>query len=327
MRAADPSGEVVESLAKLYQTIGNRYLKRLLIVKTGAAGDVLRTTVLIHFFPGWEIDWLVAPENKELLCNGRIDNILDRLDSLRATRAYDLVLSLEDDESYIREVLSRIRFERVFGSYVDGKGKLIYSEDSAPWFDLSLISKFGIEEANRRKLENRQSYQDIIVQSLGYSFSDEPYIMPQGLPPSILEGDIAIVTKAGQRWPIKNWPHFNSLSKDLSKAFKVNILPARKTLVEHLADVRGHRFVVCPDSLPMHIALGFHIPTVAIFTCTSPWEIHDYGILTKVISPRLEDFFYSREFHEDAISCIHYDDVLGLVVEKTKILGKQETTR
>jgi hypothetical protein len=74
----------------------------------------------------------------------------------------------------------------------------------------------------------------------------------------------------------------------------VNLLPTRKTLLEHLADVRNHRCLVAGDSLPMHFALGSGVRCVTLFTCTSPWEIYDYGIQTKIVSPLLSEFFYKR---------------------------------
>ena len=48
----------------------------------------------------------------------------------------------------------------------------------------------------------------------------------------------------------------------------------------------------------MHFALGTGTPCVSIFTCTSPWEIYDYGIQKKIVSPLLEEFFYKRGYDE-----------------------------
>jgi heptosyltransferase II len=76
---------------------------------------------------------------------------------------------------------------------------------------------------------------------------------------------------------------------------------------------------VCGDSLPMHLALGSGIPTVALFNCTSPWEIHDYGLLTKLVSPLLGEFFYKRAFDPRATTAIPFEDVLGAVRAKLEI--------
>ena len=289
--------------------------RKLLVVKRAAAGDVLRTTTILHLFTEWEVDWVTAPENAPLLANGRLHTLFDDARNIDPRRRYDLVINLEDDDRTVREVSSRAAYDRVFGAYIDSGGALRYTPDSAEWFDLGLISRFGVKQADALKLKNRRSYQEILFGCLGFAFQNHPYVMPHSLPPSDLTGDIAVAPKAGDRWPTKTWRHFGRLVNDLGKTYKVNTLPLRGTLLEHLADVRQHRFVISPDSLPMHIALGFQIPCAAVFTCTSPWEIHDYGLLTKFVSPKLEDYFYVRELVEDAVSCIPYDEVYGAIVD------------
>ena len=80
-------------------------------------------------------------------------------------------------------------------------------------------------------------------------------------------------------------------------------------------DVAAHRCLVGGDSLPMHFALGTGVRTVSIFNCTSPWEIYDYGILTKLISPLLGEFFYKRTFDPRATTAISLNEVLAAVQE------------
>ena len=63
-------------------------------------------------------------------------------------------------------------------------------------------------------------------------------------------------------------------------------------------------------------ALGSGIPTVAIFNCTSPWEIHDYGLLTKIVSPLLEEFFYQRCFEHRATTAVSMDQVFHAVMKR-----------
>jgi hypothetical protein len=66
----------------------------------------------------------------------------------------------------------------------------------------------------------------------------------------------------------------------------------------------------------MHFALGLGIPCVTLFNCTSPWEIHDYGIQTKIVSPLLERFFYQRGFDPAATIAITLDEVYDAVMKK-----------
>jgi hypothetical protein len=63
----------------------------------------------------------------------------------------------------------------------------------------------------------------------------------------------------------------------------------------------------------MHLALGMRVPCVTIFNCTSPWEIYDYGVQTKVISPLLGEFFYKRGLDVRATQAISLEAVMDLV--------------
>ncbi len=291
-------------------------MNKLLIIKTGAAGDVLRTTTLLHLFKDWEIDWFIDEGNRDLVLNSHVRNVFDKSEMGSTEKVYDLVIDLEDDAAMVGNLLQRLRFSRIFGAHIDDGNRLSYTLDSAAWFDLGLISRYGIKKADELKLRNRISYQEILFRCLGHEFKGEEYIMPDQIPASTLRGDIAIAPKAGGRWPMKTWFYFDELKRDLSKQYRVNTLPMRRTILEHIADIRQHRFVISPDSLPMHIALGLQIPCVTIFTCTSPWEIYDYGLLTKVISPKLDEYFYRREFSEDGVKCIPYEHVHDLVIQK-----------
>jgi heptosyltransferase-2 len=65
----------------------------------------------------------------------------------------------------------------------------------------------------------------------------------------------------------------------------------------------------------MHLALGLGKRCVAIFNCTSPWEIYDYGLLTKLVSPLLGEFFYKREFDPRAIAAVSLEECVRAVTE------------
>jgi ADP-heptose:LPS heptosyltransferase len=99
---------------------------------------------------------------------------------------------------------------------------------------------------------------------------------------------------------------------------KVNVLPKRPTLLEHLGDVANHRCVVGGDSLPMHFALGTNVRCVSLFNCTSPWEIYEYGLLTKIVSPFLSEFFYKRTFEVRATTAITLDATYQAVIARLK---------
>jgi heptosyltransferase-2 len=208
----------------------------------------------------------------------------------------------------------------LFGAFLKDDGQMSYTEDANCWFDMSLLSVYGRDKANALKLQNRRSYQELVFSGLGWTFTDEEYLLPNTTP-SELRGDVAIASESGPVWPMKKWAHYDRLKHDLeSEGLTVNFLPKRPTLLEHLADVRGHRCLVSGDSLPMHLALGSGIPGVALFNCTSPWEIHDYGRLTKLVSPLLSEFFYRRDFDARATTAISFEDVYGSTLKALGLL-------
>ena len=291
----------------------------ILIVKLGATGDVVRTTPLLRRFEG-RVTWVTASKNMVLLENLEgvpVDlNVInwENRDSLKG-REFDLLIHLEDDAE-TASIQDGIRCDRKFGAYLNESGQMSYTNDAKDWFDLSLISVHGIKKADELKLQNRRTYQELVFKGLGLKFAGEEYVLP-ATRPSDLKGDVAIALEAGSVWPMKKWAYYEWLKAELeSRGLKVNYLPTRPTLAEHLADVRGHRCLVSGDSLPMHLAVGSRIPSVAIFNCTSPWEIYDYDLLTKLISPMLEEFFYKRGFDSRATTAISQDEVLSAVLKR-----------
>ncbi len=287
---------------------------KVLIIKLGATGDVVRTTPLLRRLDG-EITWLTAATNRKLLeglkdslrcvCWEERESVLDA--------HYDLAINSEDTLDVAR-FLKTVRCGEIFGAYVNSDGPLKYTENSRCWFDLSLISTYGREQADKLKLKNRRTYQELIFEGLGLRFGGEPYLLPGPIKTG-LSGDVAIAADAGEVWPMKKWAYYDELKHQLEgRGLTVNVLPKRSSLLEHLCDVKNHRCLVGGDSLPMHLALGSATRCVTLFNCTSPWEIHDYGIQKKIVSPLLEEFFYKRGHDNRATTAITVDEVLSAVM-------------
>jgi ADP-heptose:LPS heptosyltransferase len=285
-----------------------------LIIKLGATGDVVRTTPLLRRLSG-SVTWITAAKNGVLL-DGLSDNLRHFSWEERARAldiSYDLAINLEDTLE-VSLFLKSVRPAEIFGAYSDSSQRLHYTDNSKCWFDLSLISSHNRQEADRLKLLNRQSYQELIFSGLGLDFAGETYLLPGSIETG-LSGDVAIAAEAGPIWPMKRWAYYGELIRRLEdKGLIVNVLPKRRSLLEHLADVRNHCCLVGGDSLPMHLALGTDTRCVTLFTCTSPWEIYDYGIQKKLVSPLLKEFFYKRGYDKRATTAIAVDEVFGAVM-------------
>ena len=236
---------------------------------------------------------------------------------------YDLVINLEDTQE-IGSFLKLLEYKKLFGAYLDSVDSLRYTDDSRPWFDLSIISRYGKQRADQLKYENRRTYQELIFEGLGWRFEGERYCLPEPTRTG-LKGDVAIAPQAGRIWPMKNWAYYKDLERALKRnGWIVNVLPKRSSLLEHLGDVWNHRCLLSGDTLPMHLALGSEVRCVSLFTCTSPWEIHDYGLQRKIVSPLLEEFFYKRGFAERATSAITLENVIAAVLEQLEAAPKPD---
>jgi hypothetical protein len=264
---------------------------------------------------GGQVTWLTAAQNivllEDLTDNLRCFSWEERGRALDSQ--YDLAINLEDTLE-VAEFLKSVPCREIFGAYVDSDTRLVYTENSKDWFDLSLISFHGRQRADRLKFLNRRTYQEMIFSGLGFRFTGERYLLPKPVETG-LSGDVAIAADAGAIWPMKKWAYYEELKQQLERqGLVVNVLPKRSSLLEHLCDVRNHECLLGGDSLPMHLAMGTAIPCVSLFNCTSPWEIYDYGVQTKIVSPLLEQFFYKRGYDERATMAISVDEVFDAVM-------------
>src|SRR6266480_421746 len=290
-----------------------------LIIKLGATGDVVRTTPLLRRLDS-SVSWITAENNLALLqgIEREVRCVSWENRHRVADTAYDLVINLEDDRE-TSWFLKELKFKQLFGAYSNGHDRLAYTADSRDWFDLGLISTYGREEADRLKLLNRRTYQELLFEGLGLGFNGEPYYLPPSRPTG-LKGDVAISSSAGPIWPMKKWAYYDELKSKLEAGgLKVNILEKRPTLLEHLADVQGHRCLISGDSLPMHLALGSDLRCVSIFTCTSPWEIYGYGLQEKIVSPLLGEFFYKRGYDQTATTAVTVEKVMNAVMAQLSV--------
>jgi heptosyltransferase-2 len=287
-----------------------------LIIKLGAAGDVVRTTTLLRRLSG-QITWLTEAKNTALLegvKQGLKCVYWEERDQTKGTQ-YDLVINLEDTQG-VGSFLKQLEYKQLFGAYLDSGNSLRYTDDSRPWFDLGILSRFGKQQADQLKYENRRSYQELIFEGLGWHFGGDRYCLPEPTKTG-LKGDVAIAPQAGPIWPMKNWAYYDALERILKRnGLIVNLLPKRSSLLEHLGDVSNHRCLVSGDTLPMHLALGSEVRCVSLFTCTSPWEIHDYGLQRKIVSPLIKEFFYKRGLAERATTAITLEEVTTAVLKQ-----------
>ena len=289
---------------------------KILIIKLGALGDVLRTTPLLRVLDG-DICWVTKKESLPILPAGSpfLGEAVEAGEALNklSKRDFDLVLSLDDDPAAAR-LSSLLNKKALIGSFLDPSGRVAYTDSAAAWFDMGLVSKFGKQKADALKGKNRQTYQEILFRIAGKDFNGEEYILDfEEGPVEKKAGEgllVGIESRADKRWPSKCWNKYELLADRLrSRGLQVKFFTQRETLGEYIKDISGCDLIVTGDTLAMHLGLALKIKVAAIFTCTSPQEIYGYGRLVKVVSPLLEKAFYRQEYVPEAVEAVSLDAV------------------
>jgi len=207
----------------------------LLVIKTGALGDVVRTTSILpglaRKHQGLRVTWLTASGALDLVRRHRLieralgvdpddGRSLATAERELARTSWDRVLSL-DDEAPLCALASRLGGPadggRLSGAYLDERGARRYTPDVAQWFDMGLLSVHGKREADRLKLVNRDSHPAIFARMLGIEMGEPELVLPQEsvrfaqdfARRTELAGRgpvIALNTGAGGRWESKKLP-------------------------------------------------------------------------------------------------------------------------
>lgn len=295
---------------------------RILIVKLGAIGDVLRTTSLLaglkEKYDPEAIDWITSSFGKEILLYNPFVNRIFTWDEREELDSYDLVIGLED-ELEACQLVSRVSSQKVIGAFAEN-GKVNYTPSA--WFDMSAISKYGLEVANQLKQKNTKTFQQHMAELLGikvgsYVFKLTPeeveYGQRQVRGLGIEKGErvIGINTGAGKRWPLKSLSVektialIKKIEKELGLVSLIlggeeekerNEIISRETgmpqagahsLRSFAGIINRCQAVVSSDSLAMHFAIALRKKILAFFGPTSPAEIELYGLGRK-LSPAID---------------------------------------
>ncbi len=185
---------------------------RILIIKRGALGDVVRTSYFAAALKkahtsDVHITWLTAPSAGPLLqFNPFVDRIATSFDELKE-QLYDRIYSLDDERETLRGVAT-LKTLRLTGAYLDGE-RPMYTSDAAGWFDMGLLSRFGKERADQLKKQNRRTHAEIFreifgvecVEPMFYGDPREEQWAREWLGTRYFT--IAVNPFAGGRWPSK----------------------------------------------------------------------------------------------------------------------------
>jgi heptosyltransferase-2 len=214
----------------------------ILIIKTGAAGDVLRTSFIAkalkdkYIKKNPKITWITAKFSFPLLQNNPyIDEIIEEKNNSSLNKKFDLVVNLEEDEENAK-LTSKLKQKKVYGFYWK-QNKIIPSETAKEWFDMSILGKKPENDILKKK--NKKTHRQIISEICGIRNYEkyEPFIkltlnqekVAQEFmnKHSLSRSDLIIGINSGSagRWP-KHLPIKKTIDliEKLNKKFKAKII-------------------------------------------------------------------------------------------------------
>jgi heptosyltransferase-2 len=292
---------------------------RILLVKLGAAGDVIRTTPLLEplrrDYPDHALTWVTDfPALVPAAVEDRVRFSPETLVWVRQTK-FDLVINLDKDRqacALAREVTA----DRRMGFCLDDDGictpvtRGVTPEMAAAGRDKFLTGLF--DDVNRACT---LSYLQEIFAICGYEFAGEEYVLdrPADVPDFDLPAGKATVglnTGCGGRWTSRLWPEdrWAVLAKDLKDAGYAVVLlggPQEDAKNTRLAAASGAAYpghfdlgtfiglmdrcdvVVSAVTMAMHIALGLKKKLVLFNNIFNPHEFEMYG-RGEILAPKQE---------------------------------------
>ena len=282
----------------LFEPLG----KRILIIKLGAAGDVIRTTPLLRkirqVIPTAEIIWLtyfpelLPPKWINKIVNFEPKNIL-----WLTNQKFDWLINLDKDDEAIA-LASEIKAERKSGFIMDRRGKckpVSNDAETHKWLT-------GLRDDLNKS--NTKSYMAEIFEICGYKFNREKYIFENTVNKKLdninrTEKVIGINTGCGTRWNTRLWSDNNwvDLAQRLKKLnYEVIILGGpqehqRNDVIsrESKAKYFGYfdlpnfinlvdncDFIISQVTMAMHIAIGLNKTLILINNIFNKNEFYLY---------------------------------------------------
>ncbi|MFQ6617723.1 MAG: glycosyltransferase family 9 protein [Fidelibacterota bacterium] len=313
--------------------------QKILIIKLGAIGDVIRTTPLLRRlkseYPSSLIFWIT--KTPEVIPSG-VDRIFGW--------SFDAVMALEQMEFYILINLDKDLEAAALADRVRAREKKGFTLNS--WYcypaNVEAEHKYltGIfDDINRA---NRKSYLEEIFEICGFKFNKERYILTsfsdKGYVWNIAEPHplIGLNTGCGGRWRSRLWPepYWRELAVRLREAgYGVVLLggelehrknvrlsrvtgaayPGYFTLTQFINLVDQCELVVTAVTMALHIAIGLSKKVVLFNNIFNPHEFELYG-LGEILEPDFEcDCFFSPECPNNCMQYLSVDRVYNSCVK------------
>lgn len=305
----------------------SKIAKRILIIKLGAIGDVIRTTPLLHKikadYPDAAIWWLtyspdVVPSIVDKVLNFNLESIL----MLEETK-FDILINLDKDTQACA-LTNRIEADAIYGFVLKDGKPAPANELSVPKFLTGLF-----DDVNKA---NEKSYLEEIFEICGWKFSGEEYILETDntIQWTIESGGKKIVglnTGCGDRWisrllPDDYWVEliemligggYYPLLLGGRQEHEKNTMLSEKTGAAYLGHFSLPVFislvnqcdaVVSAVTMGMHIAIALKKPLILMNNIFNPKEFELYG-RGEIVQPDKEcKCFFSPKCRNEDYFCM-----------------------
>lgn len=152
----------------------------ILIIKTGALGDVLRSSFIAQGLKekyqksSPKIFWITEKNASDLIKNNPfVDKIiLEKEKDKIINKKFELIINLEESEELVK-FASKINASEKVGFFYK-KGKIFPTPRAKEWFDMSALGKKP--ENDLLKKENKKTHRKILAEIVGIKEKYEPYI-------------------------------------------------------------------------------------------------------------------------------------------------------
>lgn len=315
-----------------------------LIVKLGAAGDVLRTTALLPAIarkhPGAHITWITdTPSAPVLRGHALIDRLLVADACLPAllTERFDVVYGMEAD-ARSASLSSLARCTQRIGYVTDDRGRVVPAGEAARTWWLMGIDD-GLKRANRRTYQHLMS--EVCELTTGV---ERPYF---AVPDDSRERAAAFMsasgvadhpaammlnTGGGRRWAQKKWTPagyeaFMALARarhpeaaivlvggpeevELNASLLASAIDGvfdggcSNSFADFAALIEAMAVVVTADSFALHAAQAVRTPVVVFVGPTSPYELEMYDDGVVVHAPDIPCLGCYRAACDKPVTCM-----------------------
>lgn len=315
--------------------------RRVLILKTGAAGEVIRTSPILNklreLHPDAEITWVT--DFPDFIPHSFVHRVLKhdwKNEQMLLAEEFDLLLSL-DKEHHVCGLATRIKAKEKKGFLLDKMGRIVPADKDAERKWLT-----GVFDDLMK--ENKKHYVEEIFEICGWKWAGERYILEDYKVPAISfikdhdKTMVGLNTGAGSIWPTRIWPEesWRSLaSKLIKKGYQVLLLGGpdeheknirlSKDTGAHYAGLKPFKefiglmsycdIVVTAVTMALHIAIGLERRIVLLNNIFNKNEFWLYGLGT-IVEPEVScKACYKRSFDPgctapDCMKLISVDTVI-----------------